>query len=174
MNQNPRYVTSPLMFNQLNFYQFVGGEICTILRTDEETEYLGRLRLLSKIAYLYDQCKDWEKARNVYFAVVSSIEEGESEWSYSFGHYDMMCPPKSEENTYNQRGEIKTHSLRTKIKKEFYCRDFQKGECTLQSPHKSWIKNTYENVEHFCLQCYKAKLGKNIHVPGSDECVNRK
>ena len=98
MNQNPRYVTSPLTFNQLNFCQFVGGEVQTIIHTEHSSEALGRLRVLSKIAYLYDQCRDWEKARNVYFAIVSSIEEGESSWSNSFGHYDIMCPPRYEES----------------------------------------------------------------------------
>ena len=58
MNQNPRYVTSSLTFNQLNFCQFVGGECRTILKTTSEEEVLGRLKILSKVEYLFDQCKD--------------------------------------------------------------------------------------------------------------------
>ena len=41
MSQNPRYVTSPLSFNQLTFPQFVGGEAQTILKTDDITECYG-------------------------------------------------------------------------------------------------------------------------------------
>ena len=97
MNQNPRYVADCLSFNQLNFCQFVGGECRTILKTLDETEQVGRLRVLSKISYLYDQCRDWDKACSAYFAIVSSIEEGEALWSSSFGHYDIMCPPKQDD-----------------------------------------------------------------------------
>ena len=92
MNQNPRYITETLSFNQLNFQQFVKGECHTIIRAKRVDEIYSRLRILSKIAYLYDQCKSWEHARSVYFAIISSIEEGEAEWASLFGYYDLMCP----------------------------------------------------------------------------------
>ena len=98
MNQNPRYVTNSLMFNQLNFCQLIGGECRTIMRTSDPIERMGRLRILSKVAYMHDQCRDWEKARGAYFAILCSIEEGEASWDSSFGHYDIMCPPRAEEN----------------------------------------------------------------------------
>ena len=170
MNQNPRYVTNSLSFNQLNFCQFVGGECRTILKTDNEEELIGRLRILSKIAYMYNQCQDWEKARNAYFAILSSIEEGESYWTSSFGHYDIMCPPRSEDG---QKGEGKA-LVKIKTKKDFFCREYQKAECQLNAPHRSWIKNSYENVEHYCAVCYKLKLGKLSHVPHSEGCSARK
>ena len=127
MNQNQQYVMAPLSFNQLNFPQFVGGEVQTILKTDDAQECYGRLQILSKVAYLYEQCRSWEKARSAYFAMISSIEEGESSWDSSFGHYDMMCPaPQVEEG----RSEQKSFKSRTTVKKEFYCKEFQKGECS--------------------------------------------
>ena len=43
MNQDPRYVTHSLTFNQLNFAQLVGGECRTILRCDSDAELCGRL-----------------------------------------------------------------------------------------------------------------------------------
>ena len=170
MNQKPRYVTTSLTFNQLNFCQFVGGECRTILKTDDDEEVSGRLQVLSKVAYLYDQCKDWEKARAAYFAMVSSIEQGEATWSSSFGHYDMMCPPKTDDYKVDSR----PRGPRLQNKKEFYCKDFQKGDCTAAPPHKAWIRNNYENVDHYCLPCFRAKLGKLPHVPNSDECSQRK
>ena len=174
MNQNPRYVTSPLTFNQLNFCQFVGGEVRTVLRAEDWDEITGRLRMLSKIAYLYDQCRDWERARNVYFTIVSSIEEGESIWDNSFGHYDIMCPPKQEEGGAHYRFDNKTQQAKTKPKKEFYCKEFQKGECDMTSPHRSWIRNNYEMVEHFCFPCFKVRLGKLNHSPVAENCPNKK
>ena len=171
INQNPRYVTASLSFNQLNFAQFVGGECRTILKTDSEEEMFGRLRVLSKVAYRFDQCKDWDRARGAYFAIPSSIKEGEAFWSSSFGHYDVMCPPKHEEH----RGEARTVRNRTgQLKKEFFCKDYQKCECNLQPPHKAWIRNTYEMVDHFCAACFKAKLGKVQHPAQLDECPSAK
>ena len=134
MNQNPRYVTSSLSFNELNFQQFVGGECRTILRTTDVTEILGRLRILSKVSYLYYQCKSWDRARSAYFAILSSIEEGEALWNSNFGHYDMMCP--APQDMKYDKGIVKP---KVSVKKEFFCREFQKGECTLNPPHKSWI-----------------------------------
>ena len=92
MNQNPRYIPSPISFNQLSFPQFVGGECRTILKSEDAAEVGGRLHILSKVAYLFEQCKNWDKARSAYFAILSSIEEGEAIWTSSFGHYDLMCP----------------------------------------------------------------------------------
>ena len=62
MSQNPRYVPEPRSFNQLSFAQFVGGECRTILKTEQAQEVTGRLKILSKIAYLYEQCKSWDRA----------------------------------------------------------------------------------------------------------------
>ena len=125
-------MTAPLSFNQLNFSQFVGGECRTILQSESSVEMQGRLRILSKIAYLYDQCRSWEKARATYFAILSSIEECEADWASSFGHYDVMCPPVGDENV-TAKTEFKPKN-RIQQKRDFYCREFQKGECTMQSP----------------------------------------
>ena len=61
--------------------------------------------MLSQVAYLFDQCGNWERARSAYFAIISSIEEGELEWSSSLGHYDMMCPaPMFEQKSEQKSG----------------------------------------------------------------------
>ena len=172
MNQNPRYVTEPLTFNQLNFAQFVGGEARTIVKTTDPVEIFGRLRVLSKVAYLKDQCKSWDKARAVYFAIVSSIEEGEATWNSSFAHYDLMCPAVPEKVRSDTKFATNFGRKQTQ-KRDLYCREFQKGECNVQPPHKSWIRNNYEMVEHFCFPCYKEKMGKVAHVPGSERRIQK-
>ena len=147
-----------------------------ILRTTDLEEICGRLRVLSKIAYLCDQCKSWDWARSAYFAILSSIEEGEATWSLSFGHYDMMClaPIGNMPESKIEYRPAPSSKLKPQSKKEFFCRDFQRGDCSIPPPHKSWIKNSYENVEHFCGVCYRVKARKLTHVPGAEGCVNRK
>ena len=166
MNQNPRYVTEAITFNQLSFGQFVGGECRTIMRATHIDEIRGRLRILSKVAYLYDQCKNWEKARATYFAIISSIEEGEATWNSTFGHYDLMCPTV-QENKVEQKGGARNRSA---PRREYFCKEYQKSECGLQAPHKAWIRNNYETVEHYCAPCHKQKLGKLLHTPGLEKC----
>ena len=175
MNQDPRYVTEVLSFNELNFCQFVGGECRTILRTEDLEEIYGRLRVLAKIAYLYNQCCSWERARATYYAIVGSIEEGEASWSSSFGHYNLMCPAPVTETKNNDTKitEHRTQAIsksRNPVKKDYFCREYQKGKCLVQAPHKAWIRNAYEVVEHFCSVCYRARLGKIGHTPGSEGC----
>ena len=104
MNQNSRYVTEALTFNQLTFPQFVGGECRTILKSTDSSEVNGRLRILSKVAYLFEQCRNWDRARSTYFAIISSIEEGKADWGSSFEHYDLMCPIVTDSKTESKGG----------------------------------------------------------------------
>ena len=175
MNQDPRYITEPLMFNQLNFSQFVGGECRTIIKAEDDEEKTGRLRVLSKIAYLFNQCDSWDRARAAYFAIISSIEEGEAHWSSSFGHYDMMCPaPQIVEAKEKSEGRVSQNPRpRTTPRRDFFCKEFQKGDCPQASPHRAWVRNSMETVEHFCSLCYRAKLGKQPHVPTSEQCPRK-
>ena len=115
----------------------MGGECRTILKMNDAEEVYGRLRILSKISYLFDQCKSWEKARAAYFAMLSSIEEGDASWSSSFGHYDLMCPaPQNDNRNDSFRQENKQQNKpRSNPKRDFFCKDFQKGECTMQNTH---------------------------------------
>ena len=175
MNQDPRYVTQFLMFDELNFPQFVGGECRTILWTSDQSEITGRLRVLSKIAYLFNQCGSWDRARATYFAIVGSIEEGEATWSDSFNNFDLMCLATNDSSSKSDnRGQYVQRNVRNQTKRDFFCRDFQKGECSQVAPHKSWIRSNNEWVEHFCAACFRAKLGKLSHIPGSnDQCMKK-
>ena len=175
MNQNPRYVTTALTFKQLNFQQFVGGECRTILKSSSEEERKGRLNILSKVAYLYDQCGSWERARAAYFAIIGSLEEGESTWDSPLGQYDMMCPPNPSQGE-GEKGEKKNQKggTQTVQKKDYFCKDYQRGECNMQSPHRLWINNKYEQVEHYCIPCFKTKMGKLQHVPNTEQCSQKK
>ena len=170
MNQNPCYITEALSFNQLNFAQFVGGECRTIIKAIEPIEVLGRLKVLSKIAYLCDQCKNWDRPRSTYYVILSSIEEGEATWSSSFGHFDLMCPMVTEMRAENRVEKPPPSRAKSQPKRDYFCKDFQKGECTLNPPHRAWIRNSFETIDHYCVLCSKAKLGKLNHVPGTETC----
>ena len=146
----------------------MGGECRTIACTINEQELQGRLLVLSKVAYLFNQCTSWDRARSVYFAIVGSIEEGEADWGSSFGHYDLMCLAPVYDSKTEQKLDRGSQLGKNRYKKGIIFAEFQKGECTLNPPHKAWLRNNYEMVEHFCTVCYHAKLGKLDHCSGSD------
>ena len=116
-----------------------------------------------------------KKARAAYFAIISSIEEGEATWTSSFGHCDIMYPPVGVMGNDPDSTKVpKVPVSHRVVCKDYYCREYQKGECVLSDPHKAWIKNGYEQVEHFCSACFRAKLGKQPHMPMSDNCAMKK
>ena len=160
--------------SDLNFQQFVGGECRMIIKTEHVNELYGCLRIMSKIAYLYDQCKSWDRARSAHFAIISSIEEGEAGWNSSFGHYDLMCVPPLEQKSDRYDHKATAAWAKTTQKHDYFCKEFQRGECSLTAPHKAWICNTYKNVEHYCVQCMCAKLGKLNHIPRLEQCGNHR
>ena len=147
-----------------------------IFKTGDPVEIQGRLRVLSKVAYLYEQCRNWDKARGVYYAFVSSIEEGEATWNSSLGHYDVMCPAPVEIRGGDSRGDPRnpSSSKNRSAKRDFFCREYQKGECNQNPPHRAWVRNNFEIVEHYCSACARAKMGKLSHTPGSDSCSQPK
>ena len=161
------------MFNQLNFCQLVGGECRTIMKSSNPNEICGRLRVLSKVAYLYNQCGNWEKVRSVYYAVVDSIEEGKAAWTSSFGHCDLMCPPPPP-GAWGEEKPSKLVNTKTPQRQDFFCKEFQKGECTQASPHRAWVRNNMETVEHYCVTCHHTKLGKLPHIPRSEQCTSHR
>ena len=125
---------------------------------------------MSKVSYLHEQSKSWDRARGVYYAILSSIEEGDLEWDSSLAQFDLMCPPVLEKT----EGKQVSRTNKTVVKKEFFCKEFQKGECLLQAPHRAWIRSSFESVEHFCHLCFKAKLGKLPHNPMNEQCTSKK
>ena len=123
---------------------------------------------LSRIAYLKDKCKSWEKAKTMYFSILMSIEEAKANWTSSFVHYDMICPAPVEGK---ETKENKTDGHNKKKHKEFYCKAYQKGECNLVAPHKAYVAAKQETVLHICRVCFQK--GDKAGLPeGDSACPN--
>lgn len=130
---------------QMTFEQVVAGEIAVILRSSNLDEVRARLQILQKVAYWNMQGQGWPRVRDVYMAILHSIEEGEASFDSTFGEYDQVFP-------------VRTTSTKFKpgFKREvFWCRDFNRGSCAQDSGHKAMIAGTERVVQHICAACWK-------------------
>lgn len=132
--------------NQLTFEQVVAGEIAIILRSTDPDEVRGRLHILQKLAYWNMQAQGWHRVRDIYMAILHSIEEGEASFSSSFAEYDQVFPVK---------GLGKTKNTTAKRDGTFWCRDYNKGSCQLESGHKAQVAGAERVVQHICVNCWK-------------------
>lgn len=141
--------------NQMTFEQVVAGEIAIILRSENPEEVRCRLHILQKLAYWNMQGQPWQRVRDIYMAILHSIEEGEANFQSTFNEYDQVFPVKqiSKGKTFNKRDV-------------FWCREYNRETCALDSGHKATIAGTERTVLHICAACWK--LGKREKHRDSD------
>lgn len=78
------WVPERLQMHQLSFKQVVAGEIAIITRSTNPEEVRCRLHILQKLAYWNMQGQGWPRVRDIYCAILHSIEEGEANWQSTF------------------------------------------------------------------------------------------
>ena len=75
--------------------------------------------------------------RGIYTAIIESIESGEVQWQSNFSHYDVLIPKAGKTSQGQNSGKSdqvdKNQTKRMEKILEWYCRDYQKGECNLQA-----------------------------------------
>ena len=164
MHQNKRYITKAMMFEELPFELFVGGEVRIILNCDRTQAY-GRLRVLEQCAYWLDKCKDWGQVRSIYTAIIESLETGEADWGSEYYHYDSLL--------------VKAQKIpekdKPKAKKgfEYFCREYNRGECTITAPHRAWVKGEMRKVLHCCASCLRKEKEVRPHPQTDSKCPNK-
>ena len=157
-----------LEFKQLQFEQFVAGEIRTIEVCLSSTEIKGRLQLLRRMAYLKVRGNDWNLVITMHAAIVRSIETGENSWSSNFDRFENILnrkkdPPKDKSN--------KDKKDKSKEPREWYYRAFNRPEgCPEQRSHWARIGNRDRFVQHICAVCLLRDGQKNNHGEGSQDC----
>lgn len=140
-----RWVTEKPTMQQMSFEQVVAGELSIIQKATDPEEVRSRIHILKKLACWNMQDQGWPRVREVYIAILHSIEEGESTWKSTFDSYDPVFP-------------VKMKSLNKKFagkKDVFWCRAFNRGECSQESGHKAVIAGQERVVLHICATCWK-------------------
>lgn len=158
-----RWVPSRLQMNQLTFEHVVAGELAIIQRATDPEEVRSRLHILQKVAYWNMQNEGWSRVREVYMSILHSIEEGEATFKSTFNEYDPMFPVKR--STMQNKKQITR-------KETFWCKAYNKGQCSEESPHKAMVAGMERTVQHICANCWKQ--GKKERHPDSDPTCPQK
>ena len=166
MFQNKRYVTKGLLFDELSFEQLVGGEARIMLGLQDKEQMFGRLRVLECCAYWLDRSKDWTLVRGIYTAIMESIERGDENWASDFYHYDALVARAKSNWDKHDKGKV----AQTKKAFEYYCREYNRGECTLSAPHKAWVKGENRKVLHCCAACLRKDKEIRSHMQSDLSC----
>ena len=157
-------------FDNLEFEAFVAGETRVILQMENRVEARGRLKFLSQIAHWMCASKDWNMVKSLYEGVVESIELGDEVWTSDFTHYENLIT----------RATVKTEpkEVKDKVKKErgdiYWCKAFQKGNCSEKSPHMMTLKPEDEPVPvlHICAYCFQKDNSRKEHA--EQDCTHKK
>lgn len=153
---DPRWVIKKPLMNQLQFEHVIAGEIAIILRSTNPDEVRCRLHILQKLSYWNLQDQGWPRVRDIYTSILHRLEEGEATWSDTFDEYDMVFPIK-----------MSTAPKPAAYKREvFWCKDFNKATCNLESGHKATIAGKERPVMHICAACHKQ--GRREKHPEND------
>lgn len=158
-----RWVPNKLQMNQLTFEQVVAGELAIIQRSLDPEEVRSRIHILQKIAYWNMQGEGWPRVHEVYMSILHAIEEGEANFKSSFDEYDPMFPVKRY-SSQHKKGANKRDS--------FWCRAYNRGQCSEDSPHKATVAGTERTVLHICASCWKQGR-KEKHAETDPACPQK-
>ena len=178
------YRAKGLEFNDMSFHQYVAGETKIIAMSDEDEERNGRLRLMNKIAYAMDETSNWLACRQYYAAVVVAIEMGEEEWVSNFRRFENMLPKvvigaastiRQGQHTANKSTNPKSIQGKSKsrrIPEVCFCKEYNRGDCTQESPHLGKYKDEIKPVmlHHYCAKCLLKSKIKMQHPENSEAC----
>lgn len=167
-------------FDAMDYETFVAGEsriISSMWHKDVRRAH-GRLKVLCKVAHWMCKCRDWVAVRNIYEAIIESIEMGEADWQDGFQFYETLLPPSQailEKLKKEEKGKEKEKEEKKKTE-VFWCKEYQKGMCTEGSPHSFQLKPDEKPVmvAHFCASCWQKDKKKKDHPEGDTSCPHRK
>jgi hypothetical protein len=146
-----------ISFGELNFRQYVAGELEIILEGDiPQSEKVGRLRLMKKLAYLLGGY-EWRQVREVYGYVNTRIQRGMLDWRDNMGEEIQWALQRKLSGKSEQRRRAGPSD------KVFYCQAYQRGTCTKTSPHEDVIGGRKVTVHHLCARCLQRDKTRAEH-----------
>ena len=159
-------------FKNMLFEHLVAGEMRTIETSTNPAEILGRLRLVRRMAYAKLRGYEWQYIRKMYAAILRSIEARDNTWESNFDRYESILyrrPPGQPRDKERNQG-----SSNPSNNKKWFCRDWNKGNCTKSAPHKSWFGTgtnaTQRTVLHMCATCYMKDKAQRDHPESHESC----
>ena len=176
LGQLSGFMGAPISYHNLNYEQFVAGEMCTIMNTDCPSERRGRVTLLQKITNWKLMINaSWIQIRNTYAHVLRKIENEEIDWTADFDKFEKHIFEKVSIRAIEKTDKSERPSYKRSIavqNRDWFCKQFQKSEgCPKESPHIGKVGTQNKTVQHFCAACWlKDRSTKKWHSESSPEC----
>ena len=61
----------------------------------------------------------------------------------------------------------------SKGREQWYCKDYNKGECSHDAPHAADVCGKRRQVKHFCAKCWGGDHELRSHAEVDEECPHR-
>ena len=130
------------------------------------------------MAYAKLRGYEWPLIRKMYAAILRSIETKENTWESNFDRYETILykrPPVRRDDR-NDRSQSNNATSGNSSKK-WFCRDWNKGNCSKTSPHKSWFGTGSNAIQrtvlHMCAVCYMKDKVQREHPESHDSCPHQ-
>lgn len=159
------YLGGAVEFKDLNFAQFVAGEVEIIQNCTHADEIQGRLKLLQSIAY-YHASYDWKTLLQLYATIMRLIEMKRMQWGEDTSRIEQIVFNRSmsNKNLKPKKGVSNTANSQPKLKDTtFFCRDFNRNKCNLAEQHAAQFKGQTITVHHICADCWLNEKKKLNH-----------
>lgn len=172
------YVNKDIKFKQLNFKQFVAGELEIISNfCENKAEKEGRMKLLQKIAY-YSSIYQWAAILDFYAAWLRQIEIGRKSWKNDPQVLESAILTGNllpiEHRTMSRSAQKHIVAKPTSTQNVWFCYKYQRNKCDEGvSPHSAVIRGSVKTVHHICATCLQKDGARKDHPECSDKCPNK-
>ena len=168
MGQVSAFIGQNLQFHQLNYEQFLAGELTTIIGCENPDEKEGRIELLQRITLWRLRANvAWSQVRNVYAHVIRKVENQEIGWFTDWDRFERHIYDKIVTNLKAEKAKRASNTGKTVL----FCKAYQCQEgCPKESPHLVKFPNGFKQVQHICANCWLNDRTKRKHPEYSPEC----
>jgi hypothetical protein len=181
---DPRFVTNLPNYDDLDYPLLVAGELAIALNPKTpQAEAKNRLNLLRLLSYCHKLCA-WNTVKQFHSSALTEIERGTRQWSddqYSeittgvllvsanagqaaqavSGNSSVFSSLNSQPQGQSQgfgrgrrgqgpRKQFQQHRPAYK----FFCREFNRGNCSHNNAHRALVGAREQWVEHICATCW--------------------
>ena len=153
-----------ITFQELNFRQFVAGELKIIIEGNiSATEKRSRCELLRLMCYLYG-IHDWKTVKGVYAYILAKIEKGRLHWGDSIASEVQWALARRGTNIPNSStGQTKKKGSTAGVDKTWFCQAYQRGLCSKPGSHEATVNGKTVTVQHVCARCLQRDKTKAEH-----------
>ena len=116
---------------------------------------------------------DWETVLDIHAAIVIEIERGNRRWGDSFWDIESRVWHTKQSG---KKGNTQSFSGKSNAPKSnsgqgvMFCKAYQSGKCTKQSPHNVIFGGKKYLVTHICATCWIVEKEKRSHPESSSDC----